>query len=205
MAVAPGEALLYRTVDENGQLTSVLPVRLVEETPEQISLWLRTGTPSMKPVLHDHVPGTPRRWLPGTWSLEPATWRWADLLILLPTDRPHAVWVCWTPEGEFRGWYVNLQDRLRRTRLGFDHWDQQLDIVVDPDRSWRLKDEDELDVVVELGRMSPAQADGVRDEAQRVIAAIEAGEPPFTPEVSQWRPPEEWDIPDLPQDWAELV
>jgi hypothetical protein len=36
----------------------------------------------------------------------------------------------------FLGWYFNLQTPLRRSTVGFDLWDQLLDIVVRPDRTW---------------------------------------------------------------------
>lgn len=200
---SPGTPVLYRTVDENQALTSVLPVRVVEDTPDQVTLWLPIGTPSMKPVLHPDAPRSPRRWLPGTWSLEPATWTWAELLILIPLQQRHAIWVCWSAERDFLGWYVNLQGSLTRNRLGFDHWDQQLDIVVSPDRSWRYKDEDELAVVVELGRMSATQADEVRAEAERVVRQIESAQPPFTDDQAMWKPPPDWTTPSLPDDWAD--
>lgn len=38
----------------------------------------------------------------------------------------------------FRGWYVNLQEPLRRTAVGHDMRDQALDIVIAPDGSWSL-------------------------------------------------------------------
>lgn len=40
---------------------------------------------------------------------------------------------------EFRGWHVNMQSSMQRPRLGFDHRDHPLDILVDPDRSWQGK------------------------------------------------------------------
>ena len=46
---------------------------------------------------------------------------------------------------EHWGWYVNLQLPFRRTELGFETMDLVLDLIVDPDGSWRWKeDEDEL-------------------------------------------------------------
>jgi NAD(P)H-flavin reductase len=50
----------------------------------------------------------------------------------------HAVWVFW--EGASRdlaGWYVNIQEPFRRTSIGFDTQDLELDIVIEPDGSWR--------------------------------------------------------------------
>jgi hypothetical protein len=35
----------------------------------------------------------------------------------------------------FGAWYVNLQEPFRRSRLGFDTQDLELDVVVSPDGS----------------------------------------------------------------------
>ena len=81
-----------------------------------------------------------------------------------------------------------MQSPMARTRLGFDHWDHLLDIVVAPDRSWRYKDEDELELCLETGRMTAATALAVREEGCRVIEQIEANA-----------------LPVLPGDWVDLT
>ena len=59
--------------------------------------------------------------------------------------------------------------------------DQLLDVVIDPDLSWRWKDEDELREAVELGLMSEGRADAVRREAERAIERLEARQCPAYP------------------------
>ena len=75
---------------------------------------------------------------------------------MLQLQRPgeiHAVWVFWHgPEREFRGWYVNLQEPFRRTSLGFDTQDLELDLVVALDGSWQYKDEEKLAGWIDRGR-----------------------------------------------------
>jgi protein associated with RNAse G/E len=39
------------------------------------------------------------------------------------------------------GWYVNLQCPFRRTEVGIEAMDLMLDVVVDPDGTWRWKDD----------------------------------------------------------------
>ena len=46
-----------------------------------------------------------------------------------------ATWVWWTTSWDFPGSYVNLEEPFRRTPLGFDSRDLQLDIVVDAECS----------------------------------------------------------------------
>ena len=100
-------------------------------------------------------------------------WQWAELLIIVRPDECRAIWVRWSADREFQGWYVNLQSKLRRSRLGFDFRDHQLDIIVEPDRNWRWKDQDELDLAVELGRMTRGLGKAVRAEGQLAVEEIE--------------------------------
>jgi len=94
------------------------------------------------------------------------------------------------------GWYVNLQAPVVIRRNRFDTTDLALDVVVDPDGTWRWKDEDELERLVELGGVSERQAAEVRAEGERVIA-----EAPWPTGWEEWRPPAEWTPLGLPMDW----
>ena len=181
-----GAAVLYRETDGE-QVIDVKPVTVVSDTPERVVLWLPVGTETKRPRPFNHEPGTPRVWLEGSWRLEDSVWGWAESLILVQPESARATWVMWDPAGEFRGWYVNLQSPLRRTSLGFDFVDLQLDIVVAPDRSLRWKDADELDAAVQIGRLSPAQADAIRDEARRAVRDIEENAAPFSESWQHWR------------------
>ena len=196
-----GESILYRGVDEHGGVVGVLPVRVVQDDADLIALWLPLGTSTIRSRLIEHTPGTPRRWVDGNWYLERSVWTWAELLILVRPGEARATWVRWSAHREFEGWAVNLQSELVRTRLGFDMWDQQLDIVVAPDRTWHWKDEDELELAVELGRMSAAQADAVRAEGARAVEDIEQNRPPFCDGWEGWEPDPAWPLPELTDDW----
>jgi hypothetical protein len=56
------------------------------------------------------------------------------MLYLITPGAAHAIHLWWlAPDWRFGGWYVNLQEPIRRTTLGFDYMDQMLDIVVEPD------------------------------------------------------------------------
>ena len=67
----------------------------------------------------------------------PDTW-YAVLLFLRPDWSPHS-------------WYVNLEEPLRRTAIGFDTLDHELDVIVELDGSWRWKDEDDLAEAIRRG------------------------------------------------------
>ena len=102
---------------------------------------------------------------------------------------------------EFVGWYVNLQKPLERSPLGFDTLDQALDVWIDPDGSWRWKDEDDLAACVVLGLFSPDEAVEIRAEGERVIAAL----PDLIPTgFEDWSPDPGWEAPELPAGWDSL-
>ena len=118
----------------------------------------------------------------------------------------HSVLLLWTAGfGELLIWYVNLEEPLKRTAIGFDYLDQLLDIEIAVDlSSWKWKDEDELDAAAERGVMTPEDADRVREEGEKVIAALDAGESPFDEPWERWRPDPVWTAPGLPDGWSDL-
>lgn len=199
----PGDAIVVRGVDPHQGIVSVLTARVVRDD-DLVAYWLPIGAPSIKPELIEHTPGTPRRWVEGNWFLAPAVWTWAELLVLVRPGDERATWVRWSSDRTFQGWAVNMQSELTRTRLGFDLWDHQLDILVEPDRTWRWKDEDELELAVELGRMTREQAGRVRAVGQQAVHDIETDAWPYHAGYETWMPDPSWTLPTMPADWDDL-
>ncbi len=110
----------------------------------------------------------------------------------------HSVYVTWRKDGELVGWYVNLEEPWRESPFGFDTTDHLLDVWIEPDRSWRWKDEDELAEAVEIGLFTPAKADAIRAEGERAIERIEAWSTPFDEGWETWRQGPDWPLPELP-------
>ena len=77
-----GKTILYRELDENGQLIDVKPITVVEDSDARVALWLPVGTPTKKPELRAHRSGKPRDWVIGSWALSDSIWKWAELLII---------------------------------------------------------------------------------------------------------------------------
>ena len=197
---ARGDAVLHRipfVVESGAQapcIGDVKPMVVVEDREELVSLWLPPGTPTKQSV--PLVEGQPKPWLDGEWKLIDNVWP-SNLLIFMVPDKWRATWVWWTPDWEFLGWYVNLQEPFRRTPLGFDVRDLQLDILVDTERKWRWKDEDELEASIEPGVICEAVAERTRAEGEAAVADIERGAWPFTDNMRDWRPDPAWPIPTL--------
>jgi hypothetical protein len=201
-AFAAGSTVLYRETDRM-QIFDVKPVTVVQDDADLTALWLPAGTPTKRPVPLSARPGEPRAW-PTKCVLEDAVWAWSDILILVAPNAARATWVVWSPAGAFEGWYVNLQSPLTRTSVGFDFVDHQLDVVVNPQRVWRLKDDHELRAAVEQGRLDPAQERRLRAEARRAIADIESNAGPFCDPWAAWKPAASLPRPALDPRWNDL-
>jgi uncharacterized protein DUF402 len=192
-----GTPILLRYV-HGGFVRYAIPVTVVDDSDRQVVLYLAEGTPL--------------RWTTGLRALnlpiaapESRHWHSTNVLMLVEPNAGHSTWLMWSATtGAFQGWYVNLQRSLSRMKLGFDTWDQTLDIVVDPQFRWRLKDEDEFAEVQRLGILGPAEAVAVRAETAAVIRRIETRQPPFTQEWQVWKPDPGWRRATLPTDWAKV-
>ncbi len=152
--------------------------------------------------------GAPLAFPPGDFFGAPHPWsgrdRWHGhgVLQLQRPGEAHAVWAFWQgPRREHAAWYINLQEPYRRTPLGFDTFDLELDIVVAPDGSWELKDDEELERWVERGRWTPAEVAAIRAEGARVVAELEAGRRWWDEGWAAWEPDPSWPAPTLPGGW----
>ena len=173
----------------HGRVWRAQACRVVEETPDVVALWMPRSSPAMLPV--DETGARIR--IPGeTWELEPISSK-RDALCLGRPDRAHSIYLFFKPDGAFEHWYVNFEDPLRRTPIGFDTFDQKLDLIVLPDGTYRWKDEDELEQAAAAGLLDP---DAVRAEGRRVLE-----EWPFPTGWEDWRPDPSWPIPQLLPGW----
>jgi hypothetical protein len=204
-----GEVALRRHFMRDEQLARVWVGRVVDDDERGLWLWVCTGSAYRDVGAAD---GRRFREVPfGEWgrtdkALHELTWR-GDALMFHPHRGDHSVWFLFAPDGAFRSWYVNLElpgTRWRDSRTaGIDTVDYDLDVVVQPDRSWRWKDEDEF--VDHLRHPDVYWVDdgaAVRAEGERVITLVEAGHFPFDGTRCDFRPDPAWRAPtDLPAGW----
>jgi hypothetical protein len=81
--------------------------------------------------------------------------------------------------------------------------DQDLDIVVAPDRNWRWKDEEEFAAHLAHPEVYwVPDPDAVRAEGERLVKLVEAGEFPFDGTGTDFRPDPGWAVPTgMPAGW----
>jgi hypothetical protein len=194
-----GDHVLFRFVWP-WKVFSAVPTTVVEHTRERVVLWIAPGTPIKgPPELRLPIP----RLATGDWTNGDGHW-FGGRLMLAEVGAAHSIYVTWDKAGELVGWYVNLEEPWRETPFGFDTTDHLLDIWVDPERSWRWKDEDHLAEALELGLFTAEQAKAMRVEGERAIERIDAWTTPFDEGWEHWRPDPDWPLPSIPDGWASL-
>ena len=82
---------------------------------------------------------------------------------------------------------------------GWDTNDLAIDLVVNPDGTWRWKDEDEYAHSRRLGLITDAEHTAVQQARDQAVALIEARTGLFTGNATdRWLPDPTWPTPALP-------
>jgi hypothetical protein len=131
-------------------------------------------------------------------------WEGHGVLMLQRPGERYAVWHFWDgPERRFTGWYLNVQEPFRRTPIGYDTQDLELDIWIpsDGDGSWSFKDDDLLETRVDEGRFTTAEIEEIRREGARIGKTLDNGGGWWDTAWSRWAPPPDWAAQPLPEGW----
>ncbi len=190
---AIGDVVLVRSV-YGGRVRWTFPHRVVATEP-RLAVYVCPGTPGklMKRAYGKAAYVEP--WIRGDPPVD-WTWRGGGALRLFESGAAHALELYWDDDASFRGWHVNLQTPVVCGTRTVDTTDQALDVWVDPDGAWHWKDEDDFAAMRALGVFDDAEADAIRAEGERVVAAW-----PFPTGWEDWRPDPAWPVPQLPDDW----
>jgi hypothetical protein len=156
------------------------------------------------------APGAEFGFVDGQWPTADGRHPWRDrsrweghgcLMVQRPGEA-HAVWHYWHgPDREFLCWYINLQAPARRTAIGYDTQDHELDVVVFPDGRWVFKDLEVLDDRVAAGQLSQHRIDEVRRLGDSMAIELDAGRHWWDHRWADWTPDPAWHDADLPPGW----
>jgi hypothetical protein len=197
--LSPGEPVLCREL-WHGAVMTAMPMRVIADAPARTVLYQAPDTAfrgARTPT------GAKIRDLAAEWVSMDLVWTGGSLIRLVEPCAWQCVDVEFDAAGNFTGWYVNFQEPVRRTTLGFDTVDLLLDLVVAADSTWSLKDEDDFERAASLGQLQQRTAEQVRAAAERMISLVEGGGPPLSEKQwLRWRPPPHWTVPALPANWA---
>lgn len=192
-----GEVIVRREVLNDGRPWLAAMVYVVEDSADQLVTYLPGGTELG--FLDGQFPTRDGK---HPWNRGSRRWEGHGTLMVQRPGDEHAVWHFWSgPNRSFQCWYVNFQKAFRRTAIGYDTQDLELDIVVSPDGSWVFKDRELLAGHVERGLHSAAQVDRVLALGDELGAKLDAGDRWWDEAWSRWSPDESWIPVALPPDW----
>jgi hypothetical protein len=146
----------------HGRVWLEFPETVVADDGEVLATLQRDGS---RMTFHEHP------WGPHPWGQLDA-WRGPTVLKLRRAGDWYSVWKFFEGE-DFRFWYVNFEQPVLRTDDGVDVNDLQLDLVIDPDGSWRWKDVEHLGPALASGRIDLTELRGVLDAAPGVVDLLE--------------------------------
>ena len=188
----PGEPIVRRDV-WHGEVMFGWGGIVVQDTDDLLALYMPEGAPL---AFAADFFGEPHPWSGRD------RWYGHGVVQLHRPGAMHSVWVFWEgPARRFAGWYLNLEEPWRRTLLGFDTQDLELDIVVSADGSWSFKDDEQLDPWVVRGRWTSEEVAEIRAEGARLGAELDAGRRWWSDEWATWQPDPAWPPPVLPEGW----
>ncbi|MFF3856961.1 DUF402 domain-containing protein [Micromonospora sp. NPDC002575] len=209
MRFEPGRLIVHRNV-RRGRIGWARTGRVVSDDERGLLVYVARDSPVATEVTAAGLGlrGVPfAEWITSSYRLALGRWSGPALLKFLPVGEAHSVWWFSDAAGRFSHWYVNLEEPGVRWDdgdvAGVDMVDQDLDVVIRPDRTWEWKDEEEFaERLAFPADYWVADEAAVRAEGKRVIARAEAGEFPFDGTWCDFVPPPGWDVPaELPPGW----
>ncbi len=186
-----GDTCIRREVWRGHPWSSMATI-VIEDSSDLLAVHVPVGSPFG--FVDDHPLGV------HFWR-KASGWSGQDIVMAQRPGEPYSVWFF----GEVL--YINLQDPLSRTSIGFDTFDHELDIIVLPDGTWSFKDDDKLETCVELGRFDADQIANIRREGARIGSLLDTANTWWTQpgaDFRKWTAPENCSVPTLPDNWQSV-
>ncbi|HEY0700327.1 MAG TPA: DUF402 domain-containing protein [Micromonospora sp.] len=192
---SPGDVVVRREI-LLGEVWIAFPTICVEDSAELLALYLPAGTRFGFPDTGAFPAGR------HPWQSRRECWSGHGKLMLHRPGEAHSVDVFWTgPQRRLAGWYFNLQDPFRRTRIGIDTLDHELDLWWAADApGYVWKDVELFEQRLTEGRY-PGRGEEIRAEGRRIAALLDAGHRWWDERWADWTPESAWPVPELPADW----
>ena len=194
-----GDVIVQRQV-WRGTVILGMPTIVIEATDAHVVTYVAPGAPLglVEDVRYPSQNGR-HPWYGKT------NWEGHGMVAITPRTGHYSVHHYWAgPDREFVCWYLNIQEPMRPTAIGFDTQDLELDLVVMPDGSWLLKDDDLLEQRVADGRWTADEVAAIRRLGASIIRDdVEPGEWWWDRKWAEWEPDDSLRAPDLPPGWED--
>ena len=194
----PGEVIVERQI-WHGLITAAVPTIVIESTPDHVVTFVAPGAPFgfVEDVVFPSPTGRHPRYGQGAWQGH-------GMLTITPRTGDFAVQHYWRgPDRQFACWYLNIQEPMRPTSVGFDSQDLELDILIAPDGvTWELKDDDILEQRIAEERWTADEIAGVRAIGARIVSStVETGDWWWDRKWADWEPDTSMTAPEFPRGW----
>lgn len=204
----PGDIVALRGI-YNDHVSYIQSAVLVHDRPEEVALAILPDAECFAPegyINGRHGPsGHWDRWddhMKGNWDMQRYTWHTNRLLILLQPEKYYASGYFWQDDiNQFLCYYVNFQLPFRRSKIGFDTFDLELDIIVEPTYEWHWKDADEYQKGIEHGILLKEWIQEIDASKPEIFDKLEKRQYPFDGSWLDWMPDPAWASPTLPEGW----
>jgi hypothetical protein len=207
----PGEPVALRGIfaERVWYMQSAL---VIHDTPQEVALVVLPGAACSAPSEYIHgkhgASGEYDRWgnyLGNRWNMESYSWRTNRLLILLEPEKYFARMLFWEHNsGDFLCYYINFQLPFRRSPIGFDTLDLELDIVVEPNFEWYWKDVENYQKGIDCGVICSEWAEQIETAKKEIIQTLATRYYPFDGSWLHWKPDPNWKPPKLPENWDKI-
>jgi hypothetical protein len=200
----------FRSTGESATLRGVgqkvywaFPTLVVQDSQDLIVLYMPAGVLGKDT---EHKPTTKELLSIDEIKITDYQWQRTDVLMVIAPDDSFSTYIMRdTVTKEIDCWYVNLQEPIRRTFIGFDTMDNMLDVVISPDMStWRWKDDDEFIAAQNIGFYSPGKAREIWAEGERAVQLITKERRDLYKKWEMWQANPEWELPILSPDWQKV-
>lgn len=200
------DVLLIRNIARSdGTVTTAVPSIVIQDEGDMLALFIPKGTlfknnwvipPEERVESADNiVPSAQRKYHNLSW--------WHDSIRLYLHGKLYSIWLSFDDEGQFASWYGNLEARFVRTPLGIDCRDLALDIVATPDRKWVWKDMAEFERRLQVGLDTKEHQMKLLAAGDEFVDCLEQNKRPFCDGWESWKPPIDWQIPQLSDNWQQ--
>jgi hypothetical protein len=195
-----GESATLRGV--GSKVFWAFPTIVVKDEPDLIVLYMPAGVLGRNVT---HKPTSKELFSLNKINIVECTWERTDVLMLIVPTEAFSTYIMWeTGTKKLMCWYVNLQEPVRRTIIGFDTMDNTLDVIISPDMSeWKWKDDDEFMKAQEVGFYSSEKAREIWAEGEKSVRLITSERRSFK-EWEKWKANPEWEIPKLSPLWDKV-
>ena len=196
-----GESATLRGV--GSKVFWAFPTIVVKDEPDLIVLFMPAGVLGRNVA---HKPTTEELFAPAEIKIVECTWQRTDVLMLIVPTEAFSTYIMWeTGTENLICWYVNLQEPIRRTSIGFDTMDNMLDIVISPDMTkWEWKDDDEFAEAQKAGFYSSERAREILAEGEKAARLITLERRSLYEEWEKWKANPKWETPKLSPLWDKV-